>query len=218
MITEILSRIFGALSLEMFLSFCVIAVFAAFIACLFLSVLKTGYGLKRRAWYLAVLAFFCALCDARAIFMSEKNFASIMMCFGTALFIPLFFIRVKRAEEKSEDDPRREFVRYLDDSIRRGDRINAFDKQDNSAARSADAPMKVQSVQKEMRADLDFSHVKSVLQRLQPATLSYSDRKQIRDLELLLYEAENGECDAELKGRINEGLGNLLKIMAKHGV
>ena len=67
-------------------------------------------------------------------------------------------------------------------------------------------------------AELDFSHVKNVLQRLEPALLTYSDRRQIHELEIALAEAESGRYSAETKGKINEGLGNLLKIMARHGV
>lgn len=65
--------------------------------------------------------------------------------------------------------------------------------------------------------DLDFSHVKNVIARLDYFGLSQSDRRQIHDLEAGLTEAERGENTPELRDRINDGLSSLLKIMSKYG-
>lgn len=217
MMTGFLSAVFGMVDPEVFSIICFFSVFAAFVVCLSLAIFKTEYGLKKRVWFFLVLAFFCALCKARANFTAEKDLAPLLYGAGIAFFVPLFFIRVKRKEETSESDARREFVRYLDSRIDRGDRINGLDK-GSAPQRETDAPLKTETVKRDAVDALDFSHVKNVLQRLETAQLSYADRKQVRDLELLLYEAEHGEYDDSIKGRINEGLGNLLKIMAKHGV
>ena len=219
MITEFLNSVFGILSPELFFVFCFVAVFAAFTVCLFISVFKTDYGLKKRAWYFIIVALFCAVTSARANFSGGKDFTPILGLFGIALSLPLYFIRVKRVKAESEDASRREFVRFLDDKIKQGESINAFKRSaDNTPMRERGEVLKVAPKKQEVTDGLDFSHVKNVLNRLGVANLSSSDRRQIHDLELLLYEAEHGECDAELKGKINEGLGNLLKIMAKHGV
>ncbi len=66
--------------------------------------------------------------------------------------------------------------------------------------------------------DLDFSHVKNVLNRLDYFSLSPADRRQVKELEISLAQAEGGEYSSALKERINDGLGALLKIMSKHGV
>ena len=65
--------------------------------------------------------------------------------------------------------------------------------------------------------DLDFSHVKNVIARLDYFGLSQSDRRQIHDLEAGLAEAERGENTPEVRDRINDGLSSLLKIMSKYG-
>lgn len=65
--------------------------------------------------------------------------------------------------------------------------------------------------------DLDFSHVKNVIARLDYYGLSQSDRRQIHDLEAGLAEAERGESTPEVRDRINDGLSSLLKIMSKYG-
>ena len=65
--------------------------------------------------------------------------------------------------------------------------------------------------------EIDYSHVKNVIARLDYFGLKESDRRQIHDLEASLSEAERGVNSEELKGRINDGLSSLLKIMSKYG-
>ena len=48
-------------------------------------------------------------------------------------------------------------------------------------------------------------------------SLSQGDRKTIKELELNVLGAENGDDRIETKRKINDGLGALLKIMAKYG-
>lgn len=219
MIKEFFNAVFGFLSAEWLFVFGFVAISAAFSVCLFISVFKTGYGLKKRVWYLIIVAFFCALLKARANFSGE-DFTPILLSFGLLLFIPIYFIRVKAKREVDDDAARRDFVRFLDSKIKQGDKIHAFNKTDTmrTPVGEPDAILKTAPKVQEVSGNIDFSHVKNVLKRLEPASLSYSDRRQIHDLELLLYEAENGENAPELKSKINEGLGNLLKIMSKHGV
>ena len=70
----------------------------------------------------------------------------------------------------------------------------------------------------ENKSELDFTHVKNVMEKMEYYKLSPTDKKQIKDLESAVYCAENGVFNQEIKNRINDGLGALLKIMAKHGV
>lgn len=65
--------------------------------------------------------------------------------------------------------------------------------------------------------ELDYSHVKNVIARLDYFGLKESDRRQIHDLEANLSEAERGGNSPDLKDRINDGLSSLLKIMSKYG-
>ena len=64
---------------------------------------------------------------------------------------------------------------------------------------------------------VDFSHVKKVLSRIEYYPLSQADKRQVSELNSLIYSAERGEYSREIKEKINEGLGALLKIMSKHG-
>lgn len=183
-----------------------------FFVCLLLSVFKCGYGLKKRLWVLILVFIFCALLKARSIFTGERDFSPLLSCLGLVLFLPVYFIRVKAPKNDADDSSAREFVRVLDDKIKRADDLE-----------KAQAEFKTEVLKAEPQPPIagdkpDFSHVKNVLQRLELATLSYADRRQIHELELALYEAENGGYSEETRIKINEGLGNLLKIMARHGV
>ena len=65
---------------------------------------------------------------------------------------------------------------------------------------------------------LDFTHVKNILSRVEGYNLSTLDQRQVGELKSAVYRAENYGADKELKTKINDGLGALLKIMSKYGV
>ena len=70
----------------------------------------------------------------------------------------------------------------------------------------------------EKYGDLDFSHVKNVIKRLEYYSLSQQEKQQVEELKGCLCDAERGDGEQGLKAKINDGLGALLKIMAKYGV
>ncbi len=66
--------------------------------------------------------------------------------------------------------------------------------------------------------DLDFSHVKNIMARLDYYSLNPTEKRQVDHLKSLVGDAERGVFAKDLKGDINDGLGSLLKIMSKYGV
>ena len=195
-----------------FFAITAIATAVGFLVCLFLSVFKCGYGLKKRLWFLILVFIFCALLRARSIVTGERDFSPFLTFIGLIMFLPVYFIREKTSKNDDDTSSAREFVRVLDDKIKRAD-------ESEKARTNFKTEILKAERQTPIRNDTpDFSHVKNVLQRLEPATLSYADRRQIHELELALYEAENGGYSEDTRIKINEGLGNLLKIMARHGV
>lgn len=68
------------------------------------------------------------------------------------------------------------------------------------------------------KKEIDFSHVKNIIERLKYYNLNTSEKKQIKDLLSDVREAECGNDTEEKKNSINEGLGGLLKIMSKYHV
>ena len=211
---EFISTVLAAIDGWVFFIVSFGAVFAGFIVCLFISIFKSGYGLKRRAWFLILVALFCAILRLRAGFLSVADYSPLLTIFGLILALPLYFIREKK-KTKTDEKGVREFVRFIDGKIRDG---NTDGDKEIVVKRSDAEILKAVPPVETSVADLDFSHVKSVLERLEPAVLSYADRKQVHDLEVALFAAERGEVFEDTKAKINEGLGNLLKIMAKHGI
>ncbi len=216
--SEFLNDFFSAVSGTWAFIISAFSVFVAFVVCLALAIFKTGYGLKKRVWYVVVSAFFCAFLSARASFTGERDLSSLLLCFALILLLPLCVIPEKRKTDDSaaEDGARRGFIRFLDDKLK-----SARECSDNALRfhteeiRAASPPPQHE---RDGTQDIDFSHVKNVLSRLEPALLSQADRRQIHELEMALYDAERGGYSPDTRGKINEGLGNLLKIMAKHGV
>ena len=153
------------------------------------------------------------------------------------MFLPVAFIRVKRHDETKS----REFVKFIDGKIReeeykareengtktftdgeKDNKINVEKKYiddapcgKNGSPKQAEKPSFAPP--ETARAELDFSHVKSVIERLDYSDLTQPERQKINQLKFYLKQAENGEPINEIRPRINESLGNLLKIMAKHG-
>lgn len=64
----------------------------------------------------------------------------------------------------------------------------------------------------------DYSHVRSIIEKLSFYQLNAQERKSVNDLKTSVISAENGDDSAVMKERISEGLGGLLKIMAKYNV
>lgn len=73
-------------------------------------------------------------------------------------------------------------------------------------------------VEREKPPEVDFSHVKNVIKRLEYFNLTPNDKRQVKELESAIISAEKGVCDLKTKESVNEGLGCLLKIMSKYGV
>lgn len=64
----------------------------------------------------------------------------------------------------------------------------------------------------------NFSHLKSVLERMDFYNLSAQDRKQVENLKLLIVKAETEPPTETLQDELNDGLNILLKIMSKYKV
>ncbi len=167
---------------------------------------KKNYYFYKRCWY---LPFLCGIITGEyGLFTLSGINASvcfITLSLGLVFFSVICAIPVK-ADEKSD---KINFIKFLDEKINesRGEkRLNA-------------PPEKLVAVQKpkESKPEIDFSHVKSVIARLNYFSLSSQDRSVVKELELNVMQAERGDYDIETKRKINDGLGALLKIMSKYG-
>ena len=165
---------------------------------LFLSIYRSGYGLKKRLWFLLLSGGVSALSLS---FFSEREYAFFYLGTGLILSVFLFVVREKKRKVTQEE---RNFIDYVDEEILKGEEEIREPK-----------PTKKPKAKKER--DLDFTHVKNVIKRLSAMDLSQTDRREIREFEGVIYQAEKSGAYSMLKEKINDGLGLLLKLMAKYG-
>ena len=194
----------GAFILEsVIISF--IGIFLVFLLNLSLSIFLKNYAFKNKISTSAIsLVFCCLLLPSVGGGNVIAFFISVSLVY--ALNSITFFIRVKKKKEQKEDAikiEKREVFDYKFSPII--EKIREVEKLE-SVKETSPQPRKEKT---------DFSHVKSVIERLENFPLSTSDRKQIKELENAIILIENGTEDDY---SINDELGALLKIMAKYGV
>jgi len=190
-----------------------IIVAVAFIVVFVLSVFCRGYGLRRRSWYFFfALGTIFALCSLTILLKKEFG---VVLAFTSACsfsFVPLIIVREKKIKIQ---ESHRSFVKYLDNQIKQNKVVKDNERQVLERVKPVE---KVEEKQNVSNFFLDFKHVKSVMERLEYYGLSTADKKVVCDLQNAIEKAEDGDFCLETKNRINDGLGALLKIMAKYGV
>ena len=201
--------------------------------CAITSLKKQGYGILKRLWL--VLAFM-GICLIEFWFENElsgqKSYLALTigLCFlslSICLFLPVKSIKIS-AEKRT-------LAQFLD-KCAHGKSLESnsvFSKDDFSINQSDITPSKIlfspitkadsvseknKEKEKSKNDEIDFSHVKSILARLEFYPLKEQDKKSALELEKAILEAEENGLNTMLKQTINDGLGALLKIMAKYAV
>ena len=224
--------------------FCFELISIAFFGVLLISFFVKGYSLNKRTTFCVFALGVCILEFGVDLVQNKPIGRSVaLLGISTLLSAIVFSVRVKNCTSKEQ----REFVKFIDGCLKGGKNKNAppesveddcvntplklnaiptrnfFDdeiEQDyvvddldfNSCTNDS------QTQNKTCAKDVDFSHVKSVMERLSSVALLPSDKKQLLDLENVVRTAETTGLDGALKNKINDGLSALLKIMAKYGV
>lgn len=209
-------------------------VLAAFIIFLMLSLFKKEFGFLKRLWY---ICFCCGTIISQAALQIAAE-QRITLCFcslGIVLACAsiLFCFNTKKEKTSKADNNYLKnecFDGCFDEksvqkAITDNKTKNRFDEQNskNESDLNKTADFIVEHIKTEVKPaqkqknDIDYSHVKSIISKLGYYGLSASDKRLISELETFVVEAENGDDRVELKRKINEGLGALLKIMAKYG-
>ena len=216
------SAIFALLSLEDFiliLSAFLIVALGGFL-CLMLCVFKKEHGINR-LWFLSFslsIATLCAFyCRAKSIF----PYHLLIICFSLFIFTFALLIRKKKDLRKTptqeEKESQLKVIRSAESELNaQNPALQNFSFSvppiTPTPPLSPTPPASPQSPE----INLDFAHVRRVIERLSYFPLTAFDRKQINELESLLILAERGE-EPNAKQKLNEKLSSLLKIMAKYG-
>lgn len=200
-----LLNVFGGSGSPVFYRFALIfgdaAIAISFVIALILSLAKENFGLKKRFFYVAVLGgvFFAET----AIFFRDEAFvrcADLSFAVGLILTVPLILLPVKKPRVKEE----KELIEFIDGEIKK----KTPDEFSESPIKSF-APA---------CGSVNFSHVRGIIGRTGFYPLTEPEKRSVRELTSLIGEAERGEVFSDTESRINDGLGELLRIMAKYGV
>ncbi len=184
-------------------------IFILFILALLLSCLKPLYSLAKRAWFF----FSCS-----AISLLELTFLKLSsqielfyLTISLALIFSgiIFILPTKRLKVK---DSERNLAKLIDQSVRELEPIK-----EKTVEKIVCQPTR-ENEQEINKFELDFQHVKLVLQKLEYYPLSASDKKIAQELEQNIEDAQRYGFSTAVKSKINDGLGALLKIMSKYGV
>ena len=190
-------------SLPIFSTICLSLISLLFLINLILSIFKSGFTIVKRLWFV-----FAGLSLQTAIyFYSAINGKNLLFILFTCVFLLylsiIFCIRTKERKVKKEE---RLLINFIDSKIKEGE--NFFKTKEEQ---------KIEEIKVD-KNDINYAHIKSVLNRLKNFSLSETDKRQAKELEYAIYECERGNDSPTIKQHINEGLGILLKIMAKYGV
>ncbi|MBQ7348629.1 MAG: hypothetical protein IJW47_01400 [Clostridia bacterium] len=199
-----------------FILLCVLT--AAFLAALIFSVVVKGYRIKDRAWFfLSAAGLYFLHSGLSEICSKNKGYSTAILFFVAVYSGVIICIRVKSKSDEKE----RELAKLIDDCVKEQDEPL---KEDNELLLEEQSFPERINVQPETpqkltkKTEVDFGHVKSVMERLELCTLSASDKKALSDLKTAVYTAETVGVNLSVKEKINDGLSALLRIMAKYGI
>lgn len=152
----------------------------------------------------------------------EFSLSFTMLFLGTGL-VWLPFVLKERSTEQENENPR-EFIKFIDGQIKRAntsdDTLNEGEILPTRSYNTIKRDAKAENQEEKATFsdyELDFKHVRNVIERMESFPLSVSDRRQVSELENSILTAERGGFTRENKEKINDGLSALLKIMSKYG-
>ncbi len=211
---------------------CLALVFSAFTLAFFLALFKRDYTLRKRI-YFSVFSFGTCLILLGYQVVTHGSIGYAVTLLGCAIIFSaiIFSIRVREKIKKQE----RDFIKFIDEQIsaqKENCKLNDLtgktkqpiidsEKEKTQTEKEViDVPLqeKENLSKKNFALDVDFTHVKKVLERLSYVSLSPTDKRQVKELETAICAAECGQADNLNKAKINDGLSALLKIMAKYGI
>lgn len=154
--------------------------------------------------------------NASAYGFAEKLFFPLLTAAsGAVTFVPVKLFRAKPIIKPEHLD----LAELLDKEYVKESRADSMAEKPQVAATDKVTHLKIRvPAPEKTETEIDFTHVKNVIERLNYYNLGPTDKRTVNDLANNVSQAENGEFTPELKEKINDGLGALLKIMSKYGV
>ena len=213
-----LTEIFSKIPLDLIVLFANSLIVLASIICIVLIAVKRGYGILKRLWIVLFMVGIISIQLWIEVSINGKIkhlFLTIGICIcllSIILFLPKKTIKITQ--------PQRDLARLINNSVKRQEEqnlTNDFPK-DSNVFCSPIIKAEPQKTATNEKKEIDFSHVKRVLNKLEYYPLKEQDKKQAEQLENAIFTAEQNGITPDLKEKINDGLGALLKIMSKYAV
>lgn len=230
--TEELNVFFAKLSAEYAGAVFVASLAASLVACVVetvLSIVLSDYGIKKRSRYFLFAGAAVTVTFAFSQSGANKVFPLISLAWAIVLAVPVISVPVRK---NAATDKQKELVRYIDGKIKFAEKTAEYDRRENVLRRARteksyeeEPPCEIEVLktsgktgsERAVASDIDLPHIRSVISRLDYYALSAADKRTVSDLNFAINEAERGVAEEEVKEKINDGLGALLKIMSKYG-
>lgn len=221
-----MNNFLGFLSTKTLAIICVSLVAYLTVLCSIIALKKSQYHLFKRLW---VVFDFVGICFIQFWFemQIDKQITYLFLTVASSFFglSICLFLPVKQLKISQE---KRQLAQFLDRCAH--NQNSYYNAQINSSLKEEkdvninEQPLAVikannsEMVKSQNNEEIDFSHIKGILKKLDYYPLKEQDKKSAKELEKAILEAEENGLDKVLKQNINEGLGALLKIMAKYAV
>ncbi len=218
----VLENLIGSIDSNIVFLCSIIILSTFFVLCFLLSVFLREYNRVKRAWFLFLLFGIYFLERALIVDTAVQTYSVLTLSLGLISYAFIFMVRVRKPKATKEQ---KELARLIDKHVNRTKTekdLNLNDFKINDQYFTDDTLKKDSlddlNAQTGREYDVDFEHVKTVIDKLEYYGLSSSDKKQVQDLSNALNFAEKNGFSPLVKSKINDGLGALLKIMSKYGV
>lgn len=149
----------------------------------------------------STIVFLCVLTFSLTVEFGKILVFYISFTLAVLIALSTVFLIIENREEIEEE----ELTNVIDRAIENADDFNV-------------THLKVRSEPKEEDSEVDFSHVKNVIERLERKNLNSVEKKQINSLKEIVFTAETEGITPYSRRKINDGLSDLLKIMSRYGV
>ena len=215
-------------NLNLWLQIVLVVLLISWALCFLLALFVHDYSYKKRVWIipchlgLIVLAWW-----AQATSKNAYNFE--FLCLGFSAFLCAFIFAIPNANQQIKSE-HINLARIFNEQAKisehnKSEEIFSLEKtgDDFKPINELNQIKVIKACPKEQPEEksyeeLDFSHVKRIINKLEYYSINNQERKQAKELMQAVELAESKGQTPELKEKINEGLGALLKIMSKYAV
>ena len=202
---------------ELVFLFCFIGIFLLTVLCVVIALCKNDYSVKNRLWTVLINTgiLFFNLWFEQFVIGKIKYFVLVIAVIFISLSICLF---VKKKEHFISDEKKSLANFFSKCALNQNINQSHFNQTQNGQNEVVSEVIKLNQKKENKGVEIDFSHVKSVLRKLDYYPLKEQDKKSVKQLESAINDAEENGLDDSLKQTINDGLGQLLKLMSKYAV